>query len=167
MTQTPISAWVTEDEELPIGGRNYRVRSVDVLSVLNDDGGIPNMMLPLIQQLMKIEQPKPKDEPTAKTPEEGKKQLEELTNTLNKITKAVLTYPPLVDDMEAVKRGEGVMLHHIPLDHKVSIMSWAMGGKAAMQASEKFLNESRRNVVTLPSSNVVPQKPKRGRRTAG
>jgi hypothetical protein len=170
MTITPISDWVSSAEEIVLtSGRSVKVRLVDVLSILNDDGGIPNVLLPVIKQIMKIEEPKAKtpEEPKARTPEEAKREIEELMNILNKITRAVLVYPPLVDSVDALNRGEGIMLHNLPMEDKVAIMTWAMGGKAALEASKKFLSQPHGNVVPLSAGNIVPKKPKRGRGNTG
>lgn len=163
---TPLSAWLTGEETLTTSsGRTYRVRPVDTLMLMNEDGGIPNSFVGIIRKNMGLAvEPVSQKE---RTPEEAKKDIEQIGQMVNRITRACVAYPPLTDDAAVAARGEAIMLHNIPFVDKQEIAAWAMGGEAALNAARRFPQQQGTNVVALQTGGGVQKSTKRNRRVTG
>ena len=122
---SPISAWTDgEIVELP-SKRRYRLRQLDVMSATGEDGSIPNFLLPLLSGAKGTAEPKPED-------------ILALGPMLNRIASQCVVEPAIVADMEAVNRGEGITLSMIPMQDKMAMLSYAMGGQDAVNAAMRF-----------------------------
>lgn len=134
MAVTPVAEWLVEGEEilLPTCNKTVKVRPVDLLGLLSDNGNMPNFLLKKLFE----------------TPAKGKTGAQDITfNTdemlklspvLDRLTKAVLIEPAIVTDLDAVRRGEGILVSFIPLMDKMLLFGYAMGGKDALTNAERF-----------------------------
>jgi hypothetical protein len=134
---SPISAWADgELVELP-SKRVYRLRQLDVLSVMGEDGNVPNFLLPLISGQKSNVEASPAD-------------ILALGPLLNRIASQSVVEPAIVPDMEAVKRNEGITLSMIPMQDKMAMLNYAMGGQAAVSAAMRFQQKQSEPLAVVP-----------------
>ncbi len=148
---TPISAWLEDYElvEMP-SGKVVGLRQVDVLSIITADGQIPNVLLPIIQGNMTPQE--------AGQIEMSFEDLKPLNQLLGRLTRACFVEPAIVEDMEDVKRGDGILVDMVPYNDKISLIAWNLGGQARVDAAQTFLEQQEAGVVGVqPSNNVSPE----------
>jgi|GEM_PF-2552111 len=147
---TPISAWVEEYEivHLPYAQKNVGLRKVDVMDILMGDGQIPNVLLSMIQGDITPTQ-------TQNVQMEGDdfKRFREL---LDKLARACFANPPIVDTMEEVQEGKGILSSMIPFNDKSLLIAYCMGGRAQFENATKFLEQQEGSVVAVQPSDNIP-----------
>jgi len=137
---SPISAWSDgELIELP-SGKVMRLRQLDVLSVIGEDGSVPNFLLPLLSRQKSSAEPNPED-------------ILKMGPLLNKVALQSVVEPAIVNTMDQVKAGEGILLSMISMEDKMTLLSYAMGGAAAINATMRFQRKQ-----AEPLAVVQPEK---------
>lgn len=155
---TPIEDWLSSFEEaiLP-SGKKPGLRQVDVVSILTDDGQIPNILMPIIQMLMDEATGRKSTKPTIEIDMQfGAQDLVDFHRALEKLTRACFAHPQIVDTQADVDAGKGILLHHVSLTDKLALIPWAMGGQRAIDAAKTFLGEWVKSLGSLQSGNGVP-----------
>lgn len=139
---SPLSAWVDgEVVEMP-SRRFMRLRQLDVMDVLTPDGSVPNFLLPLLSgQRSQVET----------TAED----MLNLAPLLKRVAEQSVVEPKIVQTMEQVNAGEGILLSMIPMNDKMAMLNYAMGGAAAVQQATRFLQKQAR-----PVADISEQKPR-------
>lgn len=162
MAITPVSAWLDQYEEVELpSGRTVGLRQPDVLCLITADGNVPNLLRPMLTQQMGG---KP-----AKLPTESEVTLEDLqalTEMLNRVARACFVEPAIVETMDDVRAGKGVMVDMIPYADKVALISYGMGGKRAIEAGIRFLKQQSQRLEFVPASENVTPSPVRITETA-
>ena len=114
------------DEVTLPSGLTYRLVQADILSLVDEDGHVPNLLRGVVNG----------ERQEAQSEDEARDMLAQMTDAapfLNRVTRACLVCPAIVDD-EGMARGEGITLAQVPLMDKVALISYAMGGEQALQA---------------------------------
>lgn len=157
---TPVSAWLDDYELVTMpSGKVVGLRQTDILSLILEDGTTPNFLIQFIQGHMGALPINANEQ--AQLDEED---LIKLSPILNKLTIACYANPPIVNTMEEVKRGEGLLLHMVSLEDKISLILWGMGGARAVEAAGRFFEQQKRNIESSLQSNSVEQATKRNTR---
>lgn len=122
--------------------RFMRLRQLDVMDVLTPDGSVPNFLLPLLSgQRSQVET----------TAED----MLNLAPLLKRVAEQSVVEPKIVQTMEQVNAGEGILLSMIPMNDKMAMLNYAMGGAAAVQQATRFLQKQAR-----PVADISEQKPR-------
>jgi len=150
---TPISAWVEDYETVQLpSGKVVGLRQVDVLNILTADGRVPNMLLPVVQGHMDGVNVNENGEMVVDVDE-----LPRLNQLLNRLTRSSFVKPAIVDTREQVERGEGILCEMVSYADKIALITYSMGGKAAIDASKKFLEQQYTGVDVVQPGKNVPQ----------
>lgn len=141
---TSASAWLNSGElvELP-SGNVARCRPVDIMTIIDNNGDMPNIIQ---NQLNREQDGTPPSNPSFN-------EVIEAMPFLNRIARAVIVEPKIVSTVEQVEAGEGIMLEHIALNDKFALMTFAMGGKEAVEAARNFLQEQSISLDGLQASD--------------
>lgn len=125
--------WLNDPGEavtLP-SGKPYRLRHVDLLALVDDNGEIPNLLRGMVDA-QRGDAP-PDDDESALS-----QQLLAAQPFLNRLALACVVSPPIVTDASEYETREGVWLHQIPLVDKMALVAWALGGTAAIAQTVTF-----------------------------
>jgi hypothetical protein len=115
-----------------------RLRQLDVLQVMSEDGSIPNFMLPMLS-----------GKSTAPKETTGEDMLK-LAPLLARVASQAIVEPAIVETVEEVRAGKGIMLSMVSLKEKMDVLSYAMGGAAAVNAAHRFLSEQDEPLADVP-----------------
>jgi hypothetical protein len=125
MTQTQkpqsqyLASWLEGEEVTFPSGKKARVIGVDPLSIVQQDGEIPNFFLEAI------------DANEVSTESLGAKNFSALVAIMNDITRAAFLDPPIVDTRAEQNEGKGLYIGQIGLADKFWLLQKAMGGVEA------------------------------------
>lgn len=145
---TPVSAWLEDYETVRLpSGKVVGLRQVDVLSILTADGEIPNILLPVVQGHMKTG--------GQASMEVDIKDLAPLNHLLERLTRACFVKPAIVDDLDAVKAGDGITVDMVSYQDKIALIAWNMGGQAQIDAATTFLEQQNASLDALQSGGDV------------
>lgn len=145
---TPASAWLSAVEEVRLpSGKVAGLRAIDVMHLLSADGKITQVLRAVVGD------PKAKarkNEPP--TPEETL----ELAQLADRVVRAAWAQPPLAEPGDPrVAAGEAITLAHIAFNDKMAVLTWGLGGQAAIDAANAFLvAQDERVESALVSENV-------------
>lgn len=150
---TSASSWLTDYEPVLLpSGKVAGLRQVDVLSILTSDGEIPNILMPIVQGNISQSQIQGGEM------QMQVKDLVPLNHLLERLTRACFVQPAIVDDMEAVKRGEGITVDMVSYTDKVFLIAWNLGGQERVDAAARFLKEQGTDMGAVqPSNGVSPE----------
>lgn len=163
-TKNLLDQWLGEGEIVTLpSGKQARLRSIDGLSLMDEDNALTNIFLSQIAGHMNPNAPQAKPE----TIMEGNGEIQltaanlrEGMPMINRIVKATFVEPAIVDTQEEVDARRGILLHHIPLTDKIAVLSWAIGGRQAMQTT-RFLQQSRGDMGRVSKGHSAQNKTKR------
>lgn len=134
---SPVSAWADGEVVTLPSGRNMRLRQLDVMDVLALDGSIPNFLLPMLSG---------KGQKTETTTED----MLRLAPILKRVAEQSVVEPRIVSTIAEVNAGEGILLSMIPMGDKMAMLTFAMGGTAAVDAASRFLQKQAEPVAVVP-----------------
>jgi len=129
-----MSAWkqTTSQVTLP-SGNEVTLRQVDVLSILSENGDVPNFLLDIMNGGGK-----------------GEVKVTDMLAAiplLNRIARLCLVTPRIAEDEDT---GDGgISIHQVVMYDKLAIMMWCMGGEAAIRAIRNFLEQQGEGVSTV------------------
>lgn len=148
---TPVSAWLNDYDPVRLpSGKVVGLRSVDILSLILEDGSAPNFLTQFVEGHMSAVRMDKNG-----MPEMDGDDMKRFVVVINKIARACFANPPIVDDMEAVQRGEGILLSMISMEDKSALIPWGMGGQAAIDNASRFFEQQKSGSVTvLPVTGV-------------
>lgn len=144
---TSASAWLSAVEEVRLpSGKVAGLRAIDVMHLLSADGKISQVLRAVIGD------PKAKKKNEPPTPEEAI----EMSHLADRVVRATWVSPPLAEPNDPrVAAGEAITLAHIAFNDKMAVLTWGLGGQAAIDAANAFLvAESERVEPALVSENV-------------
>lgn len=146
---TPISHWTRKDEYTPVAlpsGRTVAMRSVDVFSLMDEDGKIPQFLKTQLEAGAKRKPGKPGAAPEV---EASASDMLDTMRLTERIIRVAMVYPPIVETPEDEAAGKGVMLASIPLTDKLALLTWAMGGAAGVQNANRFPEPEKADIQHL------------------
>lgn len=147
---TPASAWLSAVEEVRLpSGKVAGLRSIDVMHLLSADGKITQVLRAVVGD------PKAKARKTElPTPEEAL----EMAQLADRVVRAAWAQPPLAEPGDPrVAAGEAITLSHISFNDKMAVLTWGLGGQAAIDAANAFLIAEGERVGAAPvGENVQP-----------
>lgn len=135
---SPVSAWAYGEVVKMPSERFMRLRQLDVMEVLAPDGSVPNFMLPLL---------------TGKKREKAETSAEDmlqLAPVLKRVAEQCVVEPKIVSTMEEVEAGKGILISMIPMNDKLAMLNYAMGGAAAVDATARFLRKQAESLDDVP-----------------
>lgn len=149
-----IQEWLQPEEltelYLPQSRKVVGVRQVDPLSLIGEDGQVPNLLRGVLEGQANVNG-------NVSMTQTSAEDLAASTKFLNRLAKAVIVSPPVDDDdSAAVKAGEAIPVSFIPLADKAQILAYAVGGQAALSAVQTFPDEQASSVGAAQTSNGVP-----------
>ncbi len=129
MATSTLSEWLEQGDEitLPNSRKVVRVRQVDLLSMLSGENALPNL---LINNLFG-------DKKTTQVEMTASDMLK-LAPLLDRMCRLMLIEPRIVNTIEEVEAGKGILLSFIPLDDKTTLMNYAIGGAQAFNDAARF-----------------------------
>lgn len=129
MTISTVNDWLEQGEEihLPNSGKVVKVRQVDLISMLVGENGLPNL---LVNNLFG-------DKKTKQVEMTGGDMLK-LSPMLDRLCRLMVIEPRIVNTIEEVEAGKGILLSFIPLADKTTLMNYAIGGKQAFDNAARF-----------------------------
>lgn len=158
-----LDQWLTQGElvKLP-SGKQARLRQVDALSLMDDEGALSNLFMGQIARHMNPDA-KPDSQPATVAESGVELKLSDLRASipmLNRVCKAAFIEPAIVDTQAAFEAGQGILPEHIAIMDKMSVFSWAIGGRQALD-STRFLQQSRDTVGDVSKGHSTQNKTKR------
>jgi hypothetical protein len=135
---SPISSWIDgELVKLP-SGRVYRLRQLDMLSMVDEGGNVPNFLLAQIAgKKSGAAEPNPAD-------------ILQMGPLLNKIALQSVVEPAIVETVEEMQAGKGIRLINIPMMDKMGMLNYSMGGQASVDSAMRFLSKQAQPVAVVP-----------------
>lgn len=122
---SPLSEWdVVEEVQLP-SKRVVKLRQLDVISLIAENGDIPNFLMAQINGRASQQ----KDITAA--------ELMRFLPFLNQLARLMFVEPAIVSAEEA-RAGLGITLGQVPLNDKLALVTYGMGGAGAVSAVERF-----------------------------
>lgn len=120
-----MSAWKqhTEIVTLP-SGNDVTLKQVDILSILSENGDVPNFLLDLMSG-----------------GGGGDVKMRDMLASmplLNRIARLAFVSPAIVDESS---KAEGISIHQVGMYDKLAVMMWCMSGKEAVDAVRRFLEQ--------------------------
>ncbi len=150
-TITSVSAWLEDYDIITLpSGKVVGLRPVDMLSLILEDGSAPNFLIQFVQGHMENVPMNAQGQP-----EMDVKEMRDLLTLLNKVARVCFADPIIVDDMEAVQRGEGILLSMISLEDKMALLPWGMGGQSAVDSASRFFEQQKPDPEPVLSSLSV------------
>jgi hypothetical protein len=131
-----ISAWIDGEIVTLPSNRNYKIRQLDVLDVLAPDGTIPNFLLPLLSNQQK-------------EAEVSAEEMLKIAPLLNRVAEQSMVEPKIVKTMDEVNGRMGVLLSMVPMQDKLAMLSYAMGGAANINKAQQFLQKPSQPVESV------------------
>jgi hypothetical protein len=148
---TSLDAWLSAYEVVKLpSGKVIAMRPVDVLTLMNRDGKIPQVL----KNAIDVGTHKIKSLPTTQSDDNL-----EVIYIAEKVLRAGLLHPPLVENDEDERAGKGIQLIRFTLNDKAAIFAWAMGGQPAVDAMNTFLIAETASLQSLPSGDAVQPAP--------
>jgi len=138
---TPVSDWTRKDEYTPVklpSGRTVGMRTVDVFSLMDIDGKIPQFLKTQMEAGAKQKTPatgKPEVKPEVKT---SAGDMLDMVKIAERVIRAAMVFPPIVETLEEQEAGKGVLMSTIPFPDKMALMTWAIGGVTGVQNANRF-----------------------------
>ncbi len=131
LTPSPVSAWLQDFEvvQLP-SGKRVGMLPVDALSFTDEKGQIPQFLRVRLER---------KDKNL--TGDKDTTSAEDTIDTLKlaeRVIRAGMVEPRIVDTAEEERAGMGIQMLRLTYMDKIALLVWSMGGKAAMDAAQRF-----------------------------
>ncbi len=141
MTATSGKAWRARTEEVQLPSGNVaELRKPDVLALVMRNGGIPDVLTAQVMGGLVDENAKP--------PEFGAKELGQLLEMLNVVTRACFVNPRIVDKAEAELADDELRIEHVSMEDKQFVFAWAIGGGDG-SAVQNFLAQQAQRLDAL------------------
>lgn len=135
MAVTTPEQWLNDYEEVTLpSGKTVGVRQFDVISILTEDGEVPTVLRPVIDNMIMQTE-------SGQQAEEMKMDSEAFASMgrlFDRLIDACWVAPKLVETREQVLAGEGITKDMIGFNDKVYLFSWAMGGEQQLNATTTF-----------------------------
>lgn len=143
---TSASTWLAKVQEVELPSGNVAgLRQVDVFNLIGADGKIPQLLRSSMGEVGK----RPAKAPTAED-------TLEMAALADRVVKACWVEPPLAPLGDPrVTAGEAITLTHISMQDKMHVLTWAMGGEAAVEAANAFLVTEGERVQPAPGGEDV------------
>jgi hypothetical protein len=152
---TSIDSWFDDIEVVTLpSGRNVGLRQVDVLYILSDEGEIPNFLLDQIGGHISGEAPDVVSE--AKDQQVSMEDMEGIKKLLDRLVFACWAKPPVSNDPAKIEAREAIGTHMIALQDKFALLTWAMGGETAVEASRTFPEKQSPHLEPVPAVGEIP-----------
>lgn len=136
---SPISAWIEGELVKMPSGRVMRLRQLDMLSTVVDEGGnVPNFLLAQLagKKSGAAAEPNPSD-------------ILQMGPLLNRIAQQSVVAPAIVNTAEEMQEGKGITLVMIPMMDKMAMLNYSMGGQTAVDAAMRFLSKQAQPVAAV------------------
>lgn len=136
---SPISSWIEgELVKLP-SGRVMRLRQLDMLSMVDEGGNVPNFLLAQLS-----------GKKSGAAAESDPADILLMGPLLNKLALQCVVEPAIVDTAEEMKAGQGITLIMIPMMDKMAMLNYSMGGQASVDSAMRFLSKQTQPVAAVP-----------------
>lgn len=147
MTVTSGKAWRARTEEVTLpSGNTAELRKPDVLSLVMRNGGIPDVLTAQVMAGLQDE--------GGKSPKFGAKELGQLLEMLNTVTRACFVSPRIVDKPEEELAEDELRVEDVSMEDKSFIFQWAAGSGDGAAVSSFLAQQAARLDALSPRADV-------------